>query len=207
MGRMLMASDGKTHPRYKNAIPTWKNMASYWLSRNSTRLIISKSNLYVVKSCKTFVFCEVDPPQIQVLSTLTHQGTVFSLSPSWESKSVNFRPSWQGSIRFRSESNAAALWYPIRYPIRYPLLPLLLSQVQQHLLLQVILSVVDGNGIVVTSACSISLGWPEAICMAARDLNVPGYPATTWLQNTTNKVWNTEKMCFFVSCFILYHLF
>ena len=68
-------------------------------------------------------------------------------------------------IRFGSESHAAALWYPrypirdpIRYPIRYPLLPLLLSQVQQHLLLQVILSVVDGNGIVVTSACSISLG-------------------------------------------------
>ena len=44
MGRMLMASDGITHPRYKNAISTWKTMASYWsywLSRNSTPLIIS----------------------------------------------------------------------------------------------------------------------------------------------------------------------
>jgi cytochrome c-type biogenesis protein CcmH/NrfG len=44
MGRMLMASDGITHPRYKNAISTWKTMASYWsywLSRNSTPLITS----------------------------------------------------------------------------------------------------------------------------------------------------------------------
>ena len=57
-------------------------------------------------------------------------------------------------------------------------LPFLLAEVEEHLLLEVVLSVVDGNGVVVTSECH-------------SDVSFSSSATSTLLPDSTQRPWNS----------------